>query len=138
MTKKYKYSIGDWVTFKKFYKVHSDSGERYAHEIGLIKPILGQVCGAVIRYLGKIKTNEYDYHNEYAFLVPEKSITLYQIKTGMINVAHEVKEEDIEAVGFTDVDLKLPWKKSWASKRYKEEMSEAANDRLRNAQGHFI
>jgi hypothetical protein len=41
-------------------------------------------------------------------------------------------------VGFTDVDLKLPWKKSWASKRYKEEMSEAANDRLRNAQGHFI
>jgi len=113
MAKKYKYSIGDWVTFKKFYKVHSHSGERYAHEIGLTKPILGQVCGAVIRYLGKIKTNEYDYHNEYAFLVPEKSIILYQIKTGMINVAHEVKEEDIEPeLNYKDFGYKLPWKKS--------------------------
>jgi hypothetical protein len=138
MAKKYKFLIGDWVKFKKFYKVQSNGGERYAYEIGLTKPILGQVCGAVIRHLGKIKTNEYDYHNEYAFLVPEKSIILYQIKTGMINVAHEVKEEDITHVGFTEIDLNLPWKKSWATKRDREGMSEATNDRLRDSQGRFL
>jgi hypothetical protein len=138
MAKKYKFLIGDWVKFKKFYKVQSNGGERYAYEIGLTKPILGQVCGAVIRHLGKIKTNEYDYHNEYAFLVPEKSIILYQIKTGMINIAHEVKEEDITHVGFTEIDLNLPWKKSWATKRDREGMSEATNDRLRDSQGRFL
>ena len=138
MAKKYKYLIGDWVTFKKFYKVQSNGGERYAYEIGLTKPILGQVCGAVVRHLGKIKTNEYDYHNEYAFLVPEKSIILYQVKTGMINVAHEVKEEDITHVGFTEIDLNLPWKKSWATKRDREGMCEAANDRKRDSQGRFL
>lgn len=142
MAKKYKHLIGDWVTFKRFYKVHSDGGERYAHEVGLSKPILGQVCGAVIRHLGKIKTTEYDYHNEYAYLVYEKSLILYQIKNGMINVAYEVKEEDIEpatALDLFEADIeKLPWKKSWATKRNKEGMREAANDQPRNTQGQFI
>ena len=142
MAKKYKHLIGDWVTFKRFYKVHSDGGERYAHEVGLSKPILGQVCGAVIRHLGKIKTTEYDYHNEYAYLVYEKSMILYQIKQGMINVAYEVKEEDIEPATALDLfaaDIeKLHWKKSWATKRDREEMSKATNDQLRDTQGKFV
>lgn len=142
MAKKYKHLIGDWITFKKYYKVHSSSGERYAHEIGLTKPILGQVCGAIIRHLGKIKTHEYDYHNESAFLVTEKSMILYQIKTGMINIPYEVKEEDIEpatALDLFEADIeKLPWRKSWATKRDREGMAEAANDRLRDSQGKFL
>ena len=142
MGKKYKYLIGDWVTFKRHYKVSSSDNQRYAYEIGMSKPILGQICGAVVRYIGKIKTEEYDYHNQYAVLVPEKSLILYQIKTGMINIAYEVKEEDIKPA--TALDLfeagieKLPWKETCLSKSMRNLMSEYAADRTRNEKGHFL
>lgn len=138
MGKKYKYLIGDWVTFKKHYKVSSGNNERYAYEIGMSKPILGQICGAIVRYIGKIKTESWDYHNEYGKLIPEKSIILYQIKTGMINIAYEAKEEDIEpATANADIE-KLPWKETCLSKSMKNLMSEYAADRERNEKGHFV
>jgi hypothetical protein len=56
----------------------------------------------------------------------------------MINVAYEVKEEDITHVSFTEIDLKLPWRKSWATKRDRKRMAEAANDQLRDSQGKFL
>jgi hypothetical protein len=138
MGKKYKYLIGDWVTFKKHYKVSSSDNQRYAYEIGMSKPILGQICGAIVRYIGKIKTESWDYHNEYGKLIPEKSIILYQIKTGMINIAYEAKEEDIEpATANADIE-KLPWKETCLSKSMKNLMSEYAADRERNEKGHFV
>ena len=39
MPKKYKYKIGDWVEFKKYIKIVSQSGERYAYEVGRDKQI---------------------------------------------------------------------------------------------------
>ena len=142
MGKKYKYLIGDWVKFKKHYKVSSSDNQRYAYEIGMTKPILGQVSGAIIRYVGKIKTESWDYHNDSAYLVPEKSIILYQIKTGMINIAYETKEEDIEpatALDLFSADIeKLPWKETCLSTPMKKLMSNYAADRVRNEKGHFL
>ena len=142
MGKKYKYLIGDWVKFKKHYKVSSCDNERYAYEIGMKKPILGQICGAIIRYVGKIVTEQWDYHNEHGKLIAEKSLILYQIKTGMINIAYEAKEEDIEPVNALDLfeaDIeKLPWKEPCLDKSMRKLMSEYAADRTRNDKGHFL
>jgi hypothetical protein len=142
MGKKYKYSIGDWVTFKRHYKVSSSDNQRYAYEIGMSKPILGQICGAIVRYVGKIVTEQWDYHNEYGKLITEKSIILYQIKTGMINIAYEAKEEDIEPATVYDKYEagieKLPWKETCLSKSMRNLMSEYAADRIRNEKGHFL
>jgi len=139
MGKKYKFSIGEWVQFKKYYKVSSCNGERYAYEIGLRKPIIGQISGAVIRYIGKIKNEDWDYHKEHGILVSKKPIILYQIKTGMINVPHEVKEEDIDSYfPFTDIPPKLPWKKGYYDKSLRNLMADYAADRVRNEKGHFL
>ena len=138
MAKKYKFKIGDWVSFKKRYEINSSGGERYAYEIGMHKPIIGQVCGAVIRYIGKIKTEEWDYHNQSAFLVPEKSMILYQIKDGMINKPFEVKEEDITHIGFTDINLELPWKKVFISKSFRKGATLHAETMERNEKGQFL
>jgi len=142
MAKKYKFKIGDWVKFKKRYEIHSSSGERYAYEIGMHKHIIGRVCGAVIRYLGKIKTDEYDYHNQAAYLVPEKSIILYQIRDGMINVPFEVKEEDIEEAPLLDryaAEIEeLPWKNVFISKSFREDSAKHAASMPRNAGGQFL
>jgi len=136
MGKKYKFSIGEWVQFKKYYKVSSCNGERYAYEIGLRKPIIGQISGAVIRYIGKIKNEDWDYHKEHGILVSKKPIILYQIKTGMINVAYEVKEADISL--HVDIPLRLPWKKGYYDKSLRNLMADYAADRVRNEKGHFL
>jgi hypothetical protein len=139
MGKKYKYSIGDWVKFKKHYKVSSSDDKRYAYEIGMSKPILGQISGAVIRYIGKIETEEFDYHKEFGKLVPEKSIILYQIKTGMINVPYEVKEKDIEPEpNYKDFGYKLPWIEKNLSKSFRDAAANLAAERQRDAEGHFL
>lgn len=142
MAKKYKFKIGDWVSFKKRYEIHSSGGERYAYEIGMHKPIIGQVCGAVIRYIGKIKTEEWDYHNQAAFLVPEKSMILYQVKDGMINKPFEVKEEDIEKLDELDLFehdvVELPWKNVFISKSFREDSAKHAASMKRNNKGQFL
>lgn len=142
MAKKYKFKIGDWVSFKRRYEINSSSGERYAYEIGMHKPIIGQICGAVIRYIGKIKTEDWDYHNQAAVLVPEKSIILYQVRDGMINKPFEVKEEDIkeiDALGLFEAGIdEIPWKSVFISKSFREGAAEQAASMKRNDKGQFI
>jgi len=142
MGKSYKFKIGDWVKFKKYYKVATSEGERYAYEIGLSKPIIGKICGAVIRHLGKIEIDQYDYHAHHPYLVPNASMILYQIRTGMINVPYEVKEEDIEAASGLDkyaADIEeLPWKYVYVSQMFRNEASEYAKDMPRDENGKFL
>lgn len=135
MAKKYKYTIGNWVEFKKHYKVSSSDGKRFAYEIGMHKPITGQIAGAINRYIGKLKTHYWDHHNEHPYLVIDKSITFYLIKTGMINVAYEVKEEDIVSIYKCS---KLPWKENNWNKSTRLLMADYAADRVRNTKGEFI
>ena len=141
MAKKYKFKIGNWVSFRKHYTVHSSDDKRYSQEIGRHKPIIGQICGAVIRHLGKIETEEYDYHNLGAYLVPNKSLILYQIRDGMINVPYEVKEEDIKKVDQLDLFnigiFDLPWKNAHISEPFKKAAAKQAESMPRNSKGQF-
>lgn len=142
MSKKYKYKIGDWVKFKKHIRVNSYGGERYAYEVGTSESIKGQVCGAVTRYIGDIKTHEWDYHANDAYLVIEKSITLYQVKDGMTNVPYEVKEEDIIKLDALDLHsfgiTKLPWRNSHISEMHKRLAKEYADRQPRDNKGRFV
>lgn len=145
MGKSYKYKIGDWVEFKTYIKVSSCDGRREAHEIGLARPKFGQVCGAIVRHLGRIKSHEWDYHNDQAFLVIRKAIILYQVRDGMINIPFEVKEEDLKKIDDLDIHgaflsshKVLPWKKTYLSKWHKEFMSNQAKSQPRDAKGKFI
>lgn len=139
MPKKYKHKIGDWVEFKKYIKIVSQSGERYAYEVGRDKPIVGQICGAITRFIGDIKTHEWDYHSNSAYLVIRKSVTLYQVKDGMVNIPYEVKEEDIILEpNYSDFGYKLPWKNNHFSKMHKKLAREYAARQQRDSKGRFV
>ena len=140
MPKKYKYKIGDWVEFKKHIKVNSGSGERYVYEIGTHRSIRGQICGAVTRYIGEIKVEEWDYHINSATLIKRKAVILYQVKQGMTNVPYEVREEDIqliESLGFSILG-KLPWRYVPYEKFHKQLARENALSQPRDSKGRFI
>lgn len=140
MSKKYKYKIGDWVEFKKYIKVNSMDDERFLCDSEMSKPITGQVCGAVIRFIGTIHTESWDYHKESAYLIKKKAIVLYQIKQGMTNVPYEVKEEDIEKIDSLVAyygKLKLPWRYIAWSIHDKKRMSDDVVDAPRDSKGRF-
>lgn len=142
MPKKYKYKIGDWVEFKKHIKVNSGGGERYAYEVGTFRSIRGQICGAVIRYIGEIKVEEWDYHNNNAMLVKREAVILYQVKQGMTNVPYEVKEKDIKKLDALDLHsvkiTKLPWRYVPNGKFHKELARENALSQPRDSKGRFM
>ena len=136
MSKKFKFKIGDWVEFKSHIRVISTDGQRYAYEVGMARPKKGQICGAITRFMGEIKTHDWDFHNDHAFLEIRKSITLYQIKEGMINVPFEAREEDITKLKFcTDV---LPWKYVPYSDFERQQAREQAMSQPRDSKGRFV
>jgi len=142
MGKSYKYKIGDWVEFKTYLKVTSCDSKRQAHQIELAKSKIGQICGAIIRHLGDIKTDQYDYHNDQAYLIIRKAIILYQVRDGMINVPYEVREEDLKKMDALDLHSagikNIPWRKVYLSKWHKEFMSNQAKSQQRDNKGRFI
>jgi hypothetical protein len=136
MGKKYKYQIGDWVEFKTYVKVVSQDGCRTANVIGLAKPKTGLICGAIIRHLGDIHDSGFKYGQNY--LVIKKTITLYQVRIGMINVPFEIREEDIRLIEKAHLLKVIPWRKTQLSPWAKERLSKAAKSQLRDSKGRFV
>lgn len=141
MGKKYTYKIGDWVSFDKCIMVHSQEGERYAHEVGFSKRKLGQICGAIVRYLGEIRHKEWDYKKDHGFLVIRKSVIMYQVRNGMINVPFEVLEKDLMGVQFMHPPFtkkpNMPWKHVHYSESLRKHMAQIAKDQPRDSKGRF-
>lgn len=142
MGKSYKHEIGDWVDFKTYLKVTSCDGKRQAHKIELVRSKIGQICGAIVRHLGDIKSDEEDYHNFNSFLIIRKAVVLYQVRDGMLNVPYEVREEDIRKIDALDLHSagikKLPWKKVQLTEWARKALSQQAKSQQRDAKGRFI
>lgn len=110
-SKEYKYKIGDWVIFKHTASLQYDNnGER----IVCIDDAsgIGQVCGAVRRYLGPLvslsKINEnINLRSSPFMLAREGRVELYLIRQGMLNRPREVLEEHIKKVARPQIGL--PW-----------------------------
>jgi hypothetical protein len=138
MGKKYKYQIGDWVGFKTYIKVASSDGHRKAYEVGLAKEKFGQICGAIVRHLGDIKSYE-DFSGRDNYLVIRKAVILYQVRDGMINIPFEIREEDIRCIEEAHyVHKKIPWKKVYISDWEREQMRESAKTQPRDSKGRFV
>lgn len=142
MAKKYKYKIGAWVAFKKYIQVTTYDGTREEHEIGLARVKIGRICGAIIRHLGKIHTEEYDYHNDNPTLVIRKAVILYQVRDGMINKPFEVREEDLKKLDELDLHTagikEIPWKRRYFSTWERDALAAKANSTPRDSKGRFL
>lgn len=138
MGKKYKYQIGDWVAFDTHLKVVSVDGHRKAHEINFANEKIGQICGAKVRHLGDIE-DEGSVPYGTSYLIIRKAVILYQIRTGMLNIPFEVRENDIRCIEQARfVHKKLPWKKVQLSNWAREQLSKAAKAQPRDSKGKFI
>ena len=77
-----------------------------------------------------------------SFLIIRKAVVLYQVKTGMLNIPFEVREDDLTKLDALDLHARnikrLPWKKVQLTNWAREQLSKAAQSQPRDSKGKFI
>ncbi len=145
--KKPKFRIGQWVEFKAHTtKDYLGTNSVNVNKRKIVKrkivmrlplgtPLRGQIIGARYRMEGTVHPGGYE-DQEQAYFIPSKSVLVWLVATGYINKPYEVLEKDI---GFTvsSDGFRLPWRKTWMSKRERERLSKESQDWPRDSKGRF-
>ena len=135
---KYKYKIGDWVKVKNKVSFNYDKDNNRIINKEEVN-IFGQICGAKRRQLGKLSNSPSSYGQSY--LKVGRIITVWLVRTGMINKPIEALEEDIDKMLLYVTNEELPWFNPFANERIKkrcvEEMKEEAKYIERDSKGRF-
>lgn len=125
---KYKYKIGDWVKVKNKISLDYDKDNNRVINKEEVN-IFGQVCGARKRQLGKLVPpavpGYYSDPAEYKqpYLDTKEVITVWLVRTGMLNKPIEVLEEDMYKT-LLYVNKQLPWLDVFLSDKQKKATSE--------------
>jgi hypothetical protein len=163
MKTKPRFRIGDWVRVKAiadFYytELAMKKSVRKVESRPLRDPIIGQIVGARIKFLGEFKGGGYrqagmwdeDVDYDPPYLSVSNSVTVWLVRKGYLNKAVEVLDGDIELVEEIHsncirltiqdrLDRKLPWRKTkqiWDEKA-KEELRKIMKDHPRDEKGRW-
>jgi hypothetical protein len=146
MKVKPKFQIGDWVSVRAYVKFDYPNDIRTPLSHKLEKPIIGQIVGARMKFLGKFVSGGYD---DQSYLAVSGSIIVWLVRDGYLNKPYEVLEEDVElhhdtheeCFRFTHAkDPKLPWRKTnmtWTESD-KADLRKLMKDVPRDSKGRWL
>jgi hypothetical protein len=144
------YQIGDWVEVKSRVEFYYDKDRmRKTREAPYDEPWKGQVVGVATRMLGQYYPPETSYSPSYdsmtdygeyepAYLTWEKTVRVWLVRRGMINLPVEVSSQGLE---ITTPEEQLPW--MWTNplrctKEYRSMLSRESRDWPRDEKGRWI
>lgn len=143
MKVKPKFQIGDWVSIKAYVKFDYPNDIRTPFSHKLEKPIIGQIVGARMKFLGQYKSGGYD---DQAHLAVSGSVIVWLVRDGYLNKPYEVLEEDVSYYRLLDIRLihkstpVLPWRKTnmtWTESD-KADLREIMKDVPRDSKGRWL
>lgn len=100
-------TIGQVVRVTRIAEVGYPSDDRREVITCPVEPFLALIVGQVVKYTGRYGGGRQLGWGEYqpGYLVAEKRVTLWEVRTGMVNKRLMVRDEDLEPV---DEDFTLP------------------------------
>ena len=139
MKVKPKFQIGDWVSIKAYVKFDYPNDIRTPLSHKLEKPIIGQIVGARMKFLGKFVSGGYD---DQSYLAVSGSVIVWLVRDGYLNKPYEVLEEDVfpDYAMHSEWDRKLPWRKTnmtWTDSD-KADLRKLMKDVPRDSKGRWI
>ena len=143
MKVKPRFMIGDWVKVSAYVKFDYPNNIRTPYVQKLEKPIIGQIVGARMKFLGEHVPGGYD---DTAYLKVRSSLWVWLVRDGYLNKPHEVMDECVELHLTEDIRLihkstpKLPWRKTnmpWTESD-KADLRKIMKDAPRNSKGRWV
>jgi hypothetical protein len=140
-----KFQIGDWVRVKAYVKFDYPNNVRTPLSQKLEKPIIGQIVGARMKFLGKFVSGGYD---NQSYLAVSGSVIVWLVRDGYLNKPYEVLEEDVELLTYeywaqcTKLigKINLPWRKTnmtWTDSD-KADLRKIMKDVPRDSKGRWV
>lgn len=139
--KRAKFKVGDWVEVSAVLTVQQDALRSGVSKRTIasmtVPPFIAQVCGARVKYEGKI---ERDYEYGATFTATRGSV-VYLVRCGMTNKSIEVFSDGLKHA-VVERGRELPWREvrcpcPWCEAERAEARKYAA-EQPRDAQGHFV
>lgn len=135
MKTKPRFMIGDWVKVTAYVKFDYPNNIRTPYIQKLEKPIIGQIVGARMKFLGEHVPGGYDNN---AYLKVRSSLWVWLVRDGYLNKPREVMDECVET--YRGSYPKLPWRKTnmtWTQSD-KEDLRKIMKDVPRDSKGRWI
>lgn len=149
-----RFKIGDWVKAlgeAVFY--YDDQNNRQVESLKFKNPILGQIVGARVKFLGKFHEGS-GHGTEYGWKPPyleaKGSVIVWLVREGYLNQEVEVLDSDLklyEGIHDECIQIKsstprsiLPWRKvknTWDD-RAKNELRQIMKDHPRDSKGRWV
>ena len=138
-----RFKIGEWVRAESTILFGSNHDPKVPERIIFKRSgVNGIIVGAATRFLGFIKTHEW----EQACLKVKKSVMVWKIRQGYMNKEYEALDEDVVSLEDPDIillknDIPLRYNHEWhgmGSFERRESMSLDSRDFPRNEKGQFI
>ena len=139
-----RFKIGEWVRAKETILFGSNHDPKVPERIIFKRSgVNGIIVGAATRFLGVIKTHEWE---EQACLKVKKSVMVWKIRQGYMNKEYEALDEDVVSLEDSDIillknDIPLRYNHEWHSIggfERREALSLDSRDFPRNKKGQWI